>query len=125
MSDGWPGSFDEDGKYFGFDNANADSFFGTTDWNGRHQIYTSEGREGEIVVWKNNANCQMSCGRWNDNGGVSSAQGGDWTEGMSIYLSNDILRKKLQFNHNEIGNNKLGFKLGNCLGQHQDLKKVA
>ena len=33
-------------------------------------------RRGALVVWKDSANCRMSCGRW-----ASGAAPGDWTTG--------------------------------------------
>ena len=86
MSDGWPNSHEDEGKYFGFTDDNADLFFGTEAWDQTsHQVVTSDGVEGEIFVWRDNTNCQMSCGRWNP---ISSAQGGDWATGMTISFRN-------------------------------------
>jgi len=90
VTDGWPNSFNEQGKYFGFDNDNADSFFGTEHWVGRHQIYTSDGNEGEIQVWRDNTNCQMSCGRWHP---LHKASAGDWTAGITIYHNEDVAQE--------------------------------
>ena len=101
MSDGWPGSFSAEGEYFGFDNADADLFFGTENWDQTtHQIITSAGLQGEIIVWKDNTNCQMSCGRWNP---ASARAAGDWTTGMTISLRKKIsslIQRSRQLNSN-------------------------
>ncbi len=66
VTNGHPGGYSSAGKYFGFENADADSFFGSTSWSGQTFDVTANGKSAKIKVWKDSENCKMSCGRWDD-----------------------------------------------------------
>jgi len=81
ITDNDPGGFDEEGKFFGFTDKNADVVFGP-DWDGAmFEIEADNERHGKIQVWKNNTNCGMSCGKF-----VNNAEEGDWDEGAQLIV---------------------------------------
>ena len=76
------------GQYFGFRDDDADSFFGTYDWNGRtYGVQSSNGVSGQVKVWRDDSDCQMSCGRWDPRG---SANAGDWSPGDTGTLTSNL-----------------------------------
>ena len=73
------------GQYFGFTNDDADTFFGISGWSGQtYGVESSNGVTGQVKVWRDDADCQMSCGRWDPFG---SANAGDWSVGATITLT--------------------------------------
>jgi len=80
VTSGHPGRFSVAGKYFGFANDNADSIFGPN-WNGRTFAVTAGSKSGKIIVWRDNTNCLMSCGRWDP-----TSNAGDWSAGDTMRL---------------------------------------
>eukprot|EP00930_Biecheleria_cincta_P009045 TRINITY_DN110682_c0_g1_i1.p1 TRINITY_DN110682_c0_g1~~TRINITY_DN110682_c0_g1_i1.p1 ORF type:complete len:574 (-),score=58.27 TRINITY_DN110682_c0_g1_i1:4-1704(-) len=73
--DAHPGSFNVAGKFFGFYSADADAYFGTTSWSGMTFRATFGPKTAMMIIWRDDASCTMSCGRWDD----GTAAGGDWS----------------------------------------------
>lgn len=54
------------GRYFGFENANADAFFGTSAWDTYTYTVSANNKTSSVIVWRDRMECTMSCGRWDD-----------------------------------------------------------
>lgn len=81
VTDGHPGGYDNAGKFFGFADADADIFFATTSWHGKSYPVTANGKSANIIVWRYNPNCKMSCGCWDDD----TQAAGQWQIGDTIH----------------------------------------
>jgi hypothetical protein len=64
VTDGHPNSYASAGEYFGFANAQADMVFGEISWDGQAFPARANNRTGTVILFRDNLNCGMSCGRW-------------------------------------------------------------